>query len=55
MHIFIDESGIHKKVDHSSFALVYVEVDNFHVIEERIHAIEKELKIEKFHCDGRLV
>ncbi len=49
MHIFIDESGIHKKVDHSSFALVYVEVDNFHVIEERIHAIEKELKIEKFH------
>ncbi len=49
MHIFIDESGIHKKVDHSSFALVYVEVDDFKEIEEKICQIEKSLKIEKFH------
>lgn len=49
MHIFIDESGIHKKVDHSSFALVYIEVDDFYEIEKRICEIEKELKIEKFH------
>ena len=49
MHIFIDESGIHKKVDHCSFALVYVEIDDFAKIEKRICEIEKELKIEKFH------
>lgn len=49
MHIFIDESGIHKKVDHSSFALVYIEVKDFNAIEKRICEIEKELKIEKFH------
>ena len=49
MYIFIDESGIHKKVDHSSFALVYVEVDDFDYIEKRISEIEKKLKIERFH------
>ncbi len=49
MYIFIDESGIHKKIDHSSFALVYIEVENFDMIEKRICEIEKELKIEKFH------
>lgn len=49
MHIFIDESGIHKKVDHSSFALVYIEVDNFEKIEKGIIEIERELNIEKFH------
>ncbi|KKQ53531.1 MAG: hypothetical protein US70_C0002G0019 [Parcubacteria group bacterium GW2011_GWD2_38_11] len=49
MHIFIDESGIHKKVDHSSFTLVYIEVKDFNAIEKRICEIEKELKIEKFH------
>ncbi len=49
MHIFIDESGIHKKVDHSSFALVYIEIDNFEKIEKRIIEIERELNIEKFH------
>jgi tetrahydromethanopterin S-methyltransferase subunit G len=49
MYIFIDESGIHKKVDNSSFALVYIEVEDFNAIEKRICEIEKELKIEKFH------
>jgi len=49
MHIFIDESGIHKKVDHSSFALVYIEIDNFEKIEKGIIEIERDLNIEKFH------
>ena len=49
MHIFIDESGIHKKMDHSSFALVYIEIDNFEKIEKGIIEIERELNIEKFH------
>lgn len=49
MYIFIDESGIHKKVDHSSFSLVYIEIDNFQEIERRICEIEENLKIEKFH------
>jgi hypothetical protein len=49
MHIFIDESGIHKKLDHSSFALVYIEIDNFEKIEKGIIEIERELNIEKFH------
>jgi len=49
MHIFIDESGIHKKVDHSSFALVYIEINDFEAIEKRIIEIENELNIEKFH------
>jgi hypothetical protein len=49
MHIFIDESGIHKKLDHSSFALVYIEIDNFEKIEKGIIEIERDLNIEKFH------
>lgn len=49
MYIFIDESGIHKKVDHSSFALVYIEVSNFNEIEKNILEIEKEFKIKNFH------
>ena len=43
MHIFIDESGIHKKVDHSSFALVYVEVNNFKLIEDKIFETSKSI------------
>jgi len=49
MHIFIDESGIHKKVDHTSFAFVYIEVGDFEETEKRICEIEKKLNIEKFH------
>lgn len=49
MKIFIDESGIHKKVDHSSFALVYVEIENFGSIERGISDIEHKLKMKKFH------
>ena len=49
MNIFIDESGIHKKIDHSSFALVYVEIEEFNLVEKKVSEIERSLKIEKFH------
>ncbi len=49
MLIFIDESGIHKKVDHSSFALSYIQFNNYPEIESRIVEIEKKLGIEQFH------
>ncbi|MDX9856083.1 MAG: DUF3800 domain-containing protein [Candidatus Moranbacteria bacterium] len=49
MKVFIDESGIHKKVDHSSFALVYVRIDNFDSIEKEIVEIERALNLKKFH------
>jgi len=49
MLVFIDESGIHKKVDHSTFALAYVEFENYPDIEKRILEIEKDLNIDFFH------
>lgn len=49
MIVFIDESGIHKKVDHSTFALAYITVNNYDQIEQRILQIEKKLKINNFH------
>ncbi|EKD56055.1 MAG: hypothetical protein ACD_58C00306G0004 [uncultured bacterium] len=49
MNIFIDESGIHKKVDHSTFVVVYIEVENYSDIEKQIIQIEKDLLIESFH------
>jgi hypothetical protein len=49
MIIFIDESGIHKKVDHSSFALSYVKFDNCPEIESKIIEVEKKLNIDQFH------
>ncbi|PIQ79315.1 MAG: hypothetical protein COV79_03915 [Parcubacteria group bacterium CG11_big_fil_rev_8_21_14_0_20_41_14] len=49
MIIFIDESGIHKQIDHSSFALVYVEVENKEKIEKSIEAIEQKHGISSFH------
>ena len=47
--IFIDESGIHKKVDHSSYILVYIKVNNLEKLEKAIINIEKDLTIEFFH------
>lgn len=47
--IFIDESGIHKRVDHSTFALAYVEFDDYPEIEKKIIEIEKDLEIDSFH------
>lgn len=49
MLIFIDESGIHKKVDHSSFALAYIQFDNYETIESQITDTEKKLGITQFH------
>jgi len=49
MLIFIDESGIHKKVDHSTFALAYIEAKDYSATEKEIQKIEKELKIDYFH------
>jgi hypothetical protein len=49
MYIFIDESGINKQTDHSSFVLVYVTVNNYAEISRKIEAIEKSLDISSFH------
>ncbi len=49
MIVFIDESGIHKKVDNSTFVLVYIETENYKEIESKVKKIEKELKIDYFH------
>ncbi|MEK7160542.1 MAG: DUF3800 domain-containing protein, partial [Patescibacteria group bacterium] len=49
MLIFIDESGIHKKVEHSSFALAYIEAENYEFLERKIKETEEVLKIENFH------
>ena len=49
MLIFIDESGIHKNVDHSTFVVVYIETDDYEKIESEIENVERELKIDYFH------
>ena len=47
--IFIDESGIHKAVDHSVFALVYIATRNRELLEKAVVNIEQKLNIEDFH------
>lgn len=49
MVIFIDESGTHKQSDHSTIALVYVEIINLEGFEKAVERIEKQLKIRYFH------
>lgn len=49
MLVFIDESGIHKKVDHSSFAVVYLSLENENFINLKIQEIEKKLGLNYFH------
>lgn len=49
MIIFIDESGIHKSIDHATFVLVYVTVKNYDVLEKAVQNIERQLGIEYFH------
>lgn len=49
MIIFIDESGTHKQLGHSTIAVVYVEVANLAVFEKNIKAIEHTLQISSFH------
>ncbi|OGY92549.1 MAG: hypothetical protein A3H70_00625 [Candidatus Komeilibacteria bacterium RIFCSPLOWO2_02_FULL_48_11] len=49
MIIFIDESGIHKHIDHSSFALVYVTVQNKETLENSVEKIERNHGVKEFH------
>jgi hypothetical protein len=48
-NIYIDESGIHKKIDNSTFVLVYVESENVEKLEEEVCKLEKKLNIPYFH------
>ena len=45
MYIFVDESGIHKTIDHSVFVLVYVEVEDHILMEERVKQVEKKIVV----------
>lgn len=47
--VFIDESGIHKQIDHSVFSLVYISMEDRENIENSIINIEKCHKMEFFH------
>ena len=47
--IFIDESGIHKQIGHSTTVVVYIEIVQREVFEKQINAILKNLKISVFH------
>ena len=49
MIVFIDESGIHKSIDHSVFALVYISTEDREVLERAVIEIEKKLNITDFH------
>ena len=49
MHIFIDESGIHKDVDHSVFALAYIEVAEYESLGAQVIELERRFGIEYFH------
>lgn len=49
MLIFIDESGIHKQVDHSTFVLAYIESRQYAVLEKQIIDIERKTRITEFH------
>jgi len=49
MYIFIDESGIHKRVDNSSFILVYIEAKHYQDLEKSVQKIEQNLNIDYFH------
>lgn len=49
MHIFVDESGIHKDSEHSTFCLVYVAIRDQEAIERGVREIEAQYHIEDFH------
>ncbi|MDD5463579.1 MAG: DUF3800 domain-containing protein [Candidatus Moranbacteria bacterium] len=49
MHIFVDESGIHKETGKSSVALVYVLTEDVKFLNEAIIGAEKSLRIKNFH------
>ena len=43
MLIFIDESGIHKATDHSTFVLVYIEIKNYENLSKKMTQAEEKL------------
>lgn len=47
--VYIDESGIHKSIDHSSFVIVYVKFANKDILNRQVLEIENKLGIENFH------
>jgi len=49
MVIFIDESGTHKQSSHASNALVYVEVKNLEIFENKMVKLPEKLDIGAFH------
>ena len=49
MFVFIDESGVNKKIDYSCFAFVFINKKDYILIEKSILDLEKLLKIKKFH------
>jgi Fe2+ transport system protein B len=55
MHIFIDESGIHKSTGHSVIVLVYIETKDLEALEETIIKAEEKLHIEYFHWSATVL
>ena len=49
MYVFVDESGIHKQADHSTFCLVYIETEHREDIEKAIMEIENRHRMPPFH------
>ncbi len=49
LNVFIDESGIHKKIGHSSFVVVYISILDQEKFDKEIIRIENNLKINYFH------
>lgn len=54
MHIFIDESGIHKQIGQSVVVLVYITVTNLERLNKAIIQAENELRIEPFHWNKQI-
>jgi len=49
MFVFIDESGIHKAVEHSTFVLVYIEIKDHDEVISKFEELEKHFNIDHFH------
>lgn len=49
MDVYIDESGIHKQIGHSSVAVVYVEIFNKEKFESKFTEILEKIDINEFH------
>lgn len=49
MYIFVDESGTHKAVDHSTFCLVYITMEEREKVERSVVEIEQRLRVPPFH------